>query len=47
MLFIPGRTGNFTVPFGLLSGLLQRLIENALKKALLIIPLLGLRLSPI
>ena len=30
---------------GFFSGLLQRLIENALKKALLIIPLPGSRLS--
>ena len=37
----------FTAPSGFLSGLLQRLIENALKKALLIIHFLGSRLSPI
>ena len=47
MLSILGRIGYFTVPSGLLSGLLQRLIENALKKALLIIPLPGSRLSSI
>ena len=39
MLSIPGRIGHFTTPSGILSGLLQILIENALKKALLIIPL--------
>ena len=32
---------------GFLSELLQRLIENTLKKALLIIPLSGSQLSPI
>ena len=47
MLSIPGQTGHFTAPSGLLSELLQRLIENALKKALLIIHLPGSRLSPI
>ena len=41
MLSIPCRTGHFTAPSELLSGLLQRLIENALKKDLLIIPLPG------
>ena len=47
MLSIPGRTCHFTASSGILYGLLQRLIENVLKKALLIIPLPGSRLSPI
>ena len=47
MLSILGQIGHLLRHPGFLSGLSQRLIENALKKALLIIPLLGSRLSPI
>ena len=47
MLSILGRIGHLLGHSGFLSGLLQRLIENALKKALLIIHFPGLRLSPI
>ena len=52
--FVMNQLGiNHTGPVGhqpyldFVNGLLQRLIENALKEALLIIPLPGSRLSPI
>ena len=47
MLSILGRIGHLLRHPGFLSVLLQRLIEEILKEALLIIPLLGSKISPI